>query len=369
MLSPSNTTSCLVCAATLVKNGKTAAGTQRWRCPDCGASSVRRREDVTRRHQLVEFLTWLLGKDSQAEADHHASARTFRRSVAWCWDVQPRLGPVTTTHHQVLVDGVWVGSWCLLIAVTERLEVLAWQWCARESTAAWNALFERIPAPAVIVCDGGTGIVSALRQSWPETRMQRCLFHVQMNIRQHLTLNPRTDAGRRLLGLSRALSTVRTVEDAIQWQMNLDTWWRAHGHLTKERTIRDGRFWFTHDRLRKAWLLMRKLTRDDVLFTYLDYGNARTTSPLEGGINNGIRHVLRAHRGMSEAHMKRAAEWFLTLHEIPLQDAHQLITTAPEPEPEPEEPDTDDTDTPALYDSGLTADEGLWTRSGWAGRS
>lgn len=368
MPNPSNTTSCLVCAATLVKNGKTAAGTQRWRCPDCGASSSRRREDVTRRHQLVEFLTWIIGKQSQIEAGG-GTGRSFRHRTAWCWDVQPRLGPATTTHHQVLVDGVWVGSWCLLIAVTERLEVLAWQWCARESIAAWCALFERIPAPVVIVCDGGTGIASALRQTWPETRMQRCLFHVQMNIRQHLTLNPRTDAARRLLSLSRALSNVRTVEGAIQWQMNLDTWWRAHGHLTKERTIRDGRFWFTHDRLRKAWLLLRKLTRDDVLFTYLDYGNARTTSPLEGGINNRIRHVLRAHRGMSEQHMKRAAEWLLTLHEIPLEDAHQLIQPATAPAPEPAQPSTDDTDRASLYDTGLSADEGLWTRSGWAGRA
>lgn len=139
--------------------------------------------------------------------------------------------------------------------------------------------------------------------------------------------------------------------------------------LTLERTIRDGRFWFTHDRLRKAWLLLRKLTRENVLFTYLDYGNARTTSPLEGGINAQLRHVLRTHRGMPEEHMKRAAEWFLTLKEIPLQDAHHLITMASTTAPALDEHNTDENDTPALYDTGLSAEEGLWTRSGWAGRS
>lgn len=364
-----NTTRCLVCAAALVKNGRTAAGTQRWRCPSCGASSVRRREDVTRRHQLVEFLTWLVGKHAQDQMDATATGRSFRHRTAWCWDVEPRLGPVTTTHHQVLVDGIWVGSWCLLIAVTEHLQVLAWQWCARESTAAWTALLERIPAPAVVVCDGGTGIASAVRAVWPETRTQRCLFHVQMNVRQHLTLNPRTDAGRRLLGLSRALSNVFTIDDAIEWQKRLDVWWRAHGHLTRERTLRDGRWWFTHDRLRKAWLLLVKLARDGVLFTFVDYGNTRTTSALEGGINNGIRHVLRHHRGMSETHMKRAAEWFLTLHELPLEHAHELIGTPTNPPPTTPETSNDDEGRPALYDTGLTADEGLWTRSGWAGRA
>lgn len=365
-----NSTVCLLCNGKLVKNGKHPSGTQRWRCKACGASSLRQRPDVTRRHQLVRFVAWLLGKLSQSEVTGDASqARRFRRDSAWCWDVQPRLDPVTTIHHSILVDGIWIGSWCLLIAVTDQLQVLAWQWCARESTAAWAALFAQIPAPGVVVCDGGSGIAAALRQQWPQTRVQRCLFHVQMNVRQHLTLRPRTLAGQRLLALSRQLSPVATIDDAIVWQQNLDRWWQAHGHLTRERTLfRNGQWGYTHDRLRKAWLLLHKLVRQDVLFTYLLYGNPRTTSPLEGGINNGIRTVLRNHRGMTEEHMKRAAEWFLTLKEIPIGQIHEFLAqyTAAEPAdiPRPTEPD----DQPSLYDNGLDSSEGLYLRAGWAGR-
>src|SRR5690606_22655020 len=163
-------------------------------------------------------------------------ARTFRRNTAWCWDITPRLGPVTTTHHTILVDGIYIGSWCLLIAVTEQLQVLAWQWCARESAAAWGALLGRIPAPTVVVCDGGSGIASALRQEWQGTRVQRCIFHIRMNLRRHLTLTPRTPAGRHLAQIGRTLSEVASIEDAIEWQKLLNTWWQAYGHLTKERT-------------------------------------------------------------------------------------------------------------------------------------
>ncbi|WP_344774823.1 IS1249 family transposase [Gryllotalpicola kribbensis] len=368
MPNTSNSTVCLVCASRLVKNGRTKAGTQRWRCPECGSSSVRRREDVRRRHELAEFLTWLVGKHSQAEAGG-GTGRSFRDRTAWCWDVQPRLGPVESGHHQVLIDGVWIGTWCLLIAATEKLQVLAWQWCARASIAAWEALFRQIPAPQVVVCDGGTGIATAVHTIWPDTKIQRCLFHVQLNIRQHLTMKPRTDAGRRLLGLAKALSDVHEIDEAIDWQRHLDAWWRAHGHLTKERTyFRNGQWGFTHERLRKAWLLLRKLARSGTLFTYIEHGNMRTTSPLEGGINSQIRHVLRAHRGMTEEHMKRAAEWFLTLHEIAISDAHQLITPSPPPAPDDEPEAHDDLELPARYDTGLDANEGLWQRTGWAGR-
>jgi hypothetical protein len=47
-------------------------------------------------------------------------------------------------------------------------------------------------------------------------------------------------------------------------------------------------------------------------FTGLDI--ASTTNRIEGGTNAQLRLLLRAHRGMSEVHQKRAIEWYLYLH-------------------------------------------------------
>ena len=69
-------------------------------------------------------------------------------------------------HLQTVVIG-------LLIAVSAQLDVLGWQCCSNESTAAWTALLERIPAPAVILSDGGTGLRSAIRKCRPETTIRR----------------------------------------------------------------------------------------------------------------------------------------------------------------------------------------------------
>lgn len=61
-------------------------------------------------------------------------------------------------------------------------------------------------------------------------------------------------------------------------------------------------------------------------------------------------------------HRRRAVEWFLLVHEIPMGHAHRH-TTRPAPAParsEPNEPIG-----PALYDTGLDTNEGLWHRTGW----
>lgn len=359
----------MVCGTKLVKNGKTAAGSQRWRCLACGASQSRHRPDVTRREQLRRFVSWLVGKQTQAEIDGTATGRTFRRETAWCWALEPRLSPATEIHHAILVDGFWVSGWCLLIAFSDTGRVLAWQWSGGESVAAWKALLTQVAAPGVLVSDGGAGIPTALPACWPETKHQRCLFHLQMRITRHLTMNPRTNAGRALRGLVMKLSDVKDEDAAIAWQIRLDEWWRAFGHLTKERTLlRNGRFGFTHDQLRKAWFLVRDVVRKDTLFTYVTYGNLRTTSPLEGGINSQLRDVLRRHRGMSETHQKRAVEWFLTLHEQPLNEAIRNAQPGKTTTPRPEPTNTDETENPNPYDTALSAEEGLWTRTGWAGR-
>ncbi|WP_432416459.1 transposase-like zinc-binding domain-containing protein, partial [Paenarthrobacter nicotinovorans] len=52
---------CLICGRGLVRNGKTAAGKQRYRCLKCGASRSGERPDVSRRAELDAFLGWLLG--------------------------------------------------------------------------------------------------------------------------------------------------------------------------------------------------------------------------------------------------------------------------------------------------------------------
>lgn len=75
------TVRCPSCGAAMKRNGKTGAGSQRWRCGSCGASTTVSYDDTAAR--LEEFLAWLTSKGTQLSMP--GQGRTFRRRTAEFW--------------------------------------------------------------------------------------------------------------------------------------------------------------------------------------------------------------------------------------------------------------------------------------------
>ncbi|MBI4175059.1 IS1249 family transposase [Candidatus Berkelbacteria bacterium] len=310
---------CSACSTKLQKWGRTAAGSQRWRCPSCTSTNIRSRPDLARAFLLERFVAWLLGKQSQAELS--VPDRTWRQQIAWCWNIAPKPSPPNEIHPILLLDGIRIGGFVCLIARTPTA-VIAWRWVGWESSWTWSALLEKIPAPTIVVCDGQKGILRAIARCWPQTKIQRCLFHVWQNVRAKLTLHPQTTAGQELLQLTRGLWLVNTTNHAWNWQRSLEAWFVRYGSFIQERTYFEQpishrrRWWYTHRGIRSAYRQHKELVIADQLFVYLDRTLTdeiipRTTNHVEGGINSQLRTKLKLHRGLSQLHQQRLVEWYL----------------------------------------------------------
>ena len=199
---------CGVCGWKLVKNGSTSAGRTRWRCQSCGASTTQTRPDVTAKAEARLFRRWLLEEFSARQLG--VAKTSFTNKTHWCWHVEVPKPQVTgEVYDQVLLDGIYLAyGWCLITA-TEGRKIIDWQWCQRENSATYQALMNRLPAPTVVLTDGGAGIAKALRLTWPQSRIQRCLFHIRANTITDLTHNPQSPAGKTLLGLANQLMGVK----------------------------------------------------------------------------------------------------------------------------------------------------------------
>ena len=205
-----NNPKCGACGAKMVKNGKTSAGTQRWRCLSCGSSSVRRIGNAAK--ALEAFLRWLLSKASIAELK--TSRATFWRKTAWIWRIWP-IAPFTgEVHDVVFLDGIWLRREAVVLIAVAGGHVVAWHLARSECAASWAALMMRVPAPAMLVSDGSPGLAKAARAVWPGTRIQRCTFHAANQVKRCTTLNPRLDSGIELLGIANRLKDAKDAGSA-----------------------------------------------------------------------------------------------------------------------------------------------------------
>ena len=332
-----STKKCPVCHKTGVKrNGVTSSGRIRWRCTQCGASTIQYRLDITHKAVLTKFLDYLMGKQSQSQINPIITDRSFRTRIAWCWNIRPCI-PVTREKYDVVqIDGTYLPyDWCLLTALAHG-KVVAYQWCHAENKSAYHALLSRLVPPVMVVTDGHTAALQAIHQCWPSTRVQRCLVHVKRNIRALTSTHPKHAASKALWGLAQQLVTIHTLDQSIHWLTLLQDFYDQYGSWINEKTWRDStlpglvpswvrhsqQWWWTHYNSRRAYRLLEKLARQGVLFTFLDPCLREqvcevlpsTTNALEGGVNAQIKNLIRCHRGLSEEHMRRAVEWWCYLH-------------------------------------------------------
>ncbi|WP_101433115.1 IS1249 family transposase [Bifidobacterium asteroides] len=365
---------CPICHGRMRKHGRNRSGTQRWMCPSCSITSTARRQDRARAAQLREFLDWLLTGRTREQMGA-MGARAWRKRVGWCWNIKPAITPDGVVHHTLMADGTYMAhGWCLLTAIDGQTgQVIDWQWCHQENTAACTALSSRIPGPDALITDGLRGVQKACHACWPGTRIRRRLVHVQRNTKTDLTLKPRLQAGKELKRLSDQLTRVHTIEEAVRWGEALNAWHERWETLIDERTMAKDdpanpkaghqSWWWTHQELRRCYRRLEHLFQDRQLFAFLEpeltAGGPveRTTNRLEGGVNPPIKRTLLQHHGLPESHMRRACEWHCYMKTDNPDPASLIRDEHHQPQPAPKRETRQEQDEPEHYGTAINWNE------------
>ena len=327
-----NQVRCFNCGNICVKNGKTKAGTQRWLCKECSDTFTNPIDNSTK--QFVQFQHWLFSKAVQKEMS--GAGRSFRRKVSKFWEIWPMPPKIESPMNVVYVDGIYLGrKVCILICCNKRY-VLGWYLCRYENSRAWEALMQRIAAPAMVVSDGGHGFRKALKRVWPKAKLQRCTFHAFLQVKRYTTDRPKIIAGIEMYMIAKDLLMIKDLGQAANWVTRLINWRIRHKTFLSEMTRDEkGKLRPMHERLLKAERSLARLVRQNTLFTYLDesfsYGEElpSTNNRIEGGINAQLRTMLRNHRGMSIERRIKAVFWWCYFHTPKPLSASEILKVMP----------------------------------------
>ncbi len=296
----------------MIRWGKTARGTPRYRCSSCKTTGVRRRSDRKEKNKEVLFERWLLSTETLERLSHSRGTKksALLRSFDRFWKKQVSPLPYQGENHTLIVDGIVLGrDSCVLIAIDGNGKPITWLSCARENSTSWGELFEQVKQagflPSLIVSDAQKGLLKGMKSEFPSIVHQRCMAHIVRLARGWLTRRPRTRAGQDLRMIIGMFYGIRTKSEATRFMRLFKRWRDEYHEFLKEKSVspETGRRWYTHRRLRKVQSLIAGALPD--VFTFLETPNApRTTNILEGGVNSPLKALLRHHRGLTNEHKR-----------------------------------------------------------------
>lgn len=298
---------CKLCGSTLQKWGKNKSGSSRYRCPQCGKSVTRNRDDLSVINHQKIYEEWLFSKLTLS--DFALKYQVTRRTLDnWFSPFRTKeIDPITVENpdQTFIIDGYYLQyAATVLVAQTPSNQVVGWSFTYAENFTTWLEFFNTISAfPNVIVCDGQKGMLKAIKLRWPGVIIQRCQFHVIHQVNILLTKNPETLAAQRFKLLVGDISVVKRESDFRLWLLEYRSWYQQYISFLKQRTYQDfqtptgRRKWhYTHGHLHSAHSHLKNALPN--LFQYLKHPNIPNTSNrIEGGVNAQIQRHIDHHRG------------------------------------------------------------------------
>jgi len=227
----------------------------------------------------------------------------------------------------LVLDATWNHrQWCLLLYRDTGGLILTQRFDLGERFEGYLEDLTRLKSagyqPTAIVSDGKRSLLKAVNRVFPGVPQQRCLLHLQRQCLVWLTQRPKTLAGQSLRYLATQLLQVQSIEEAQDWNLLFDSWFKLFQEVLQEKTFAaqppPGKrsWWYTHKSLRKAWRLLKNA--QPYLWLCLAQPKVpKTTNLLEGGINAPIKRLLHRHSGLPPDRQILAIAWWIFFRNNP----------------------------------------------------
>lgn len=162
-----------------------------------------------------------------------------------------------------------------------------------------------------ITCDGHAAILKAIKQTLPNVIVQRCLVHIKRQVKTFLSANPKTDVARELLGFSKQITSIKSIDQCNIWLTSFVRWHSQHKAFINEKTINQETkcWWYKHKNLHLAAAHLIKAIPN--MFWFLnDQEIPYSTNRIESYFAH-LKEKLTLHRGLKFENKKNFIKWYL----------------------------------------------------------
>lgn len=174
-----------------------------------------------------------------------------------------------------------------------------------KNTLPWFTKLKRQSLnPLYVVMDGERSAMRAIKTVWPQTKIQRCLWHIQREGMRWLRTYPKTQAGKDLRYLLSTLCAIKTIKERNVFIKRYKNWLVKYDDFVKSLSSTDIAF----KDLKKTVVLIKNALPD--MFHYLKEPIITSTTNVLEGFYSRLKADYCKHRGLSKKHKIHYLQWY-----------------------------------------------------------
>ncbi len=247
----------------------------------------------------------------------HISNRSISRLFRKFLEQAPQIPIKSKTQVHLLVDGTYLpNGLCLILYFDHDISYV--QLYRTSSQEKFREIYQDLKVLKSlgvqvysITCDGHKSILKAIAKVYPNAVIQRCVIHVKRQCRVYLSSNPKLQASKELLFISKQITGIKTLEQCSLWLLQLHNWYQNHKDILLEESFNTLKndYWYTHKGLHQAYTLI--INALPHLFTYLnDQEIPATTNKLESFFKH-LKEKMLLHSGLRLEAKRNFIKWYL----------------------------------------------------------
>jgi hypothetical protein len=158
--------------------------------------------------------------------------------------------------------------------------------------------------PMFVTTDGERSIIRAMKLVWPDTKLQRCLYHIQHEGLRWLRTYPKIEAGKVLRTILSRLSQIKTIKERDEFSNTYFSWVNKY----KSFIVSLPRTTIAFKDLRRTMVLINNALPD--MFYFLNDKNVQATTNALEGFHSRLKSDYQRHRGLTREHKIQYIRWY-----------------------------------------------------------
>jgi hypothetical protein len=293
--------------------GRTLAKKQRYLCLACGRSFIWKNVGNKNKRQQKWFKDWIKEGYSlrQLKIISGRSYKDINRIKSfWLKQDPPAQYDEYKSAKYLIFDGTYFNKKnCLIVFMNnEDGKTIGCRYLDKENYKNVLNLGLELKAkgvtPKAITLDGHQAVIRALREVWPEAKIQRCLYHMQRQGLMWLRYRPRTQVGMELRQLVTQIAKLKSHADkALFSRAFKEILTRNHAEISGIKADVIG-----ISDTKKIITLITNAYRD--MWHFLgDRKIPKTTNKIEGYFGELKQKYIR-HKGMWQKSREQYLKWY-----------------------------------------------------------